>query len=164
MSCYVPLLGELSVHHVTPLGEDTWKLVPRLSWASPGCLSLCWFESVLFSCNATLSCESFLWVIEPKWPWCRTLMMNRQKDRTLCSVVSYSLQPHAACRRRAPGTVLGSFIHGIFQARILEWVAFPSPGDLPIPGIKPGFPALQKDSLPTGHQWSPPLMINIIIF
>ena len=23
----------------------------------------------------------------------------------------------------------GSFVHGIFQARILEWVAFPSPGD-----------------------------------
>ena len=25
--------------------------------------------------------------------------------------------------------------HGILQARILEWVAFPSPGDLPNPGI-----------------------------
>ena len=27
-------------------------------------------------------------------------------------------------------------VHGILQARILEWVAFPSPGDLPKPGIK----------------------------
>ena len=26
---------------------------------------------------------------------------------------------------------------------------FPSPGDLPDPGIKPGSPALQADSLPT---------------
>ena len=26
---------------------------------------------------------------------------------------------------------------GIFQARILEWAAFPSPGDRPSPGIKP---------------------------
>ena len=26
---------------------------------------------------------------------------------------------------------------------------FPSPGDLPDPGIKPGAPALQVDSLPT---------------
>ena len=25
---------------------------------------------------------------------------------------------------------------------------FPSPGDLPNPGIEPGFPALQADSLP----------------
>ena len=29
----------------------------------------------------------------------------------------------------------GCFVHGIFQARILEW-PFPSPGDLPNPGIK----------------------------
>ena len=28
-------------------------------------------------------------------------------------------------------------VHRILQARILEWVAFPSPGDLPNPGIKP---------------------------
>ena len=26
---------------------------------------------------------------------------------------------------------------------------FPSPGDLPDPGIKPGYPALQADSFPT---------------
>ena len=29
----------------------------------------------------------------------------------------------------------GCFVHGIFQARILEW-PFPSPGDLPNPGIE----------------------------
>ena len=39
-------------------------------------------------------------------------------------------------------------VHGILQARILEWVAFPSPGDLPNPGIEPRFPTLQMDSLP----------------
>ena len=33
--------------------------------------------------------------------------------------------------------------------RILEWVAIPSPGDLPNPGIEPGSPALQAESLPT---------------
>ena len=31
----------------------------------------------------------------------------------------------------------GSSTHGIFQARILEWVAISSPGDLPDSGIKP---------------------------
>ena len=31
----------------------------------------------------------------------------------------------------------GSSVHGIPQARILEWVAIPSPGDCPNPGIKP---------------------------
>ena len=47
-------------------------------------------------------------------------------------------------------------VHGILQARILEWVAFPSPGDLPNPGIEPGSPALQADSLPTELKGSPP--------
>ena len=41
----------------------------------------------------------------------------------------------------------GFSIHGISQARILEWVAIPFPGDLPDPGIKPRSPALQADAL-----------------
>ena len=36
----------------------------------------------------------------------------------------------------------GSSVHGIFQARILKWVAFSLPGDLPSPGINPASPAL----------------------
>ena len=43
----------------------------------------------------------------------------------------------------------GSSVHGIFQARILEWVAISSPGDLPNPGIKPKSLTLQADSLPS---------------
>ena len=43
----------------------------------------------------------------------------------------------------------GSSVHGILQARILEWVAIPSPGDLPNPGIQPESPTLQADSLPS---------------
>ena len=46
-------------------------------------------------------------------------------------------------------------MHGILQARILEWVAISFPGDLPDPGIEPKcfrtF-ALQADSLPLSHQ------------
>ena len=43
-------------------------------------------------------------------------------------------------------TLPASSVHGIFQARILEWVVILSPGDLPDPGIEPGSPALQADS------------------
>ena len=46
-------------------------------------------------------------------------------------------------------------VYGILQARILEWVAFPSPGDLPNPGIKPRSPTLQVDSLPAELQGKP---------
>ena len=48
----------------------------------------------------------------------------------------------------------GSSVHGISQARILEWVAFPSPGDLPDPGIEPAASAM-ADSLPRSQQRSP---------
>ena len=41
----------------------------------------------------------------------------------------------------------GASVHGILQARILERVAMPPPGDLPNLGIKPRSPALQTDSL-----------------
>ena len=37
--------------------------------------------------------------------------------------------------------------HKVLQARILDGLPFPSPGDLPNPGIEPGSPALQADSL-----------------
>ena len=46
-------------------------------------------------------------------------------------------------------------IHGIIQARILEYWPFPPPGNLPNPGIKPRFPTLQTDSLPAEPQWKP---------
>ena len=61
----------------------------------------------------------------------------------------------------------GFSVHGIFQARVLEWVAMPFPGDVPNPGIEPRSPALQMDSLtsepqgkprcklPTGTFWHP---------
>ena len=34
----------------------------------------------------------------------------------------------------------GFSVHGIFQARILEWIAFSSPGDLLDPRIEPESP------------------------
>ena len=49
-------------------------------------------------------------------------------------------------------SVPGSPVYGLFQASTLEngntGLPFPSPGDLPNPGIEPRSPALQADSLP----------------
>ena len=59
----------------------------------------------------------------------------------------------------------GSSVHGILQARILEWVACPPPGDLPNPGIKctsPASLALQADSLPLSLQGSPQSFLHIL--
>ena len=54
----------------------------------------------------------------------------------------------------------GSSVHRILQARILEWLPFPPPGDLPDRAIKPWPAALQADSSPSeppgkDHQRSP---------
>ena len=49
----------------------------------------------------------------------------------------------------------GSFILGFSRQEYWSRLPFPSPGDLPDPGIKPRSLALQADSLPLSHQGSP---------
>ena len=51
--------------------------------------------------------------------------------------------------------LMDNTVHGILQARILEWVPFPSPGDPSNPGIEPRSLALQVDSLPDEPQGKP---------
>ena len=45
-------------------------------------------------------------------------------------------------------------VHGIFQARVLEWVAIPFSRDLPNPGIEARSPTLQADTYRLSHQGS----------
>ena len=49
----------------------------------------------------------------------------------------------------------GSSVHGISQARILEWVAISSPGALPSPWIEPRSPALAGEFFTTEPQGKP---------
>ena len=53
----------------------------------------------------------------------------------------------------------GSSVHEIFHG-----LPFPSPGDLPNPGIEPGSPGLQADSLPTELQGKPLLAATSCTF
>ena len=55
-------------------------------------------------------------------------MLVAQSYLTLCDPITYS-PPRSS-------------VHGVLQARILEWVTIPSPGDLPNPGTEPGSPTL----------------------
>ena len=57
---------------------------------------------------------------KPAWINCT---LSLQLCMTLCDPMDYS--------------PLGSSIHGILQASVLEWVAMRSPGDLPNPGSEP---------------------------
>ena len=65
--------------------------------------------------------------------------MLTQSYLTLCNPMDYSR--------------LGSSVHGIFQARILEWVSISCCRDLPDPGIEPHLPFWhwQADFLPLCH-------------
>jgi len=57
--------------------------------------------------------------------------------------MSDSLRPH------------GLYSHGILQARILEWVAFPFSRASSQPRDRPWSPALQMDSYQLSHKGSP---------
>ena len=50
-----------------------------------------------------------------------------------------------------PWTVAHQALKSMEFSRQKYWsgLPFPSPGDLPNPGIEPGFPALQADALPS---------------
>ena len=67
----------------------------------------------------------------------------------LTKSVSQVTQSCPALCNPMDGSPPGSSVHGRLQARILEWVAIPFSRDLPKPGIKPGSPVLQADSLPS---------------
>ena len=82
-------------------------------------------------------------------------------------VISRSLQPHPLCPVwvREKVKVIHSCpthfdsmnytVHGILQARILEWVAFSFSSRSSHPGIEPRSPSLQADSLPAEPQGKP---------
>ena len=56
---------------------------------------------------------------------------------------------------------MDSTVHGILQARILEWVAITFSRDFPNPGIKPRSPSLQADSLPAEPQGKPTKEVDV---
>ena len=54
----------------------------------------------------------------------------------------------------------GSSVHGFSRQEYWSGLPFPSPGDLPDPGIEPRSPALQADSFPT-ELWEKPTNDNL---
>ena len=71
--------------------------------------------------------------------------MEKAKEVKLCPTLSDPMD----------GSPSGSYIHGVFQARILSGLPFSSPGDPPDPGIILGSPTLQADSLPAEPPGNP---------
>ena len=110
---------------------------------------------ILFTCSL-VSHMTCIWITDfGKYNESHWVPFSHKKQRVCvfsCSVMSDSLHPMVC---RPPG----SSIHGIFRARILEWVAIPDPGIEP---MSPTSPALQVDSLLLSHRGSPKKAIHVL--
>ena len=94
------------------------EIISQMLW------SKCWMGFFAIDRNTcllffTLWVQTFLSIIYPRNMYAKSL----QSCPTLCNLMDCSPP--------------GSSVHGILQARLLEWVACPPPRDLPDPGIKP---------------------------
>ena len=94
-----------------------------------GCCTLLWLKSYLSIYKNIYVCVCVCVCV------CACACLVTQSCLTFCDPRDCSLP--------------GSSVHGILQAKILKWVPWPPPGDLPNLGIEPGPPALQMDSLCT---------------
>ena len=93
----------------------------------------------------------------PFWTPCSTVTSLPQELKCMC-VHAKSLQSCPTFCDPMDCNPPGSSAHGILQARILEWIAmpFPSPGDLPDPGVEPTSlmsPALAGRFFTTNTTW-----------
>ena len=125
-------------------------LVQDESWSLSFILNLLLSSSTcLFGKGISLRRLDFFWVakisLDPVY------IRIYRRDRKVKSLSCVRLCDPVDCRPP------GSSVHGISQARILEWVAISISRDLSNPGIEPGSPALQADTLtsePPGKQAS----------
>ena len=92
-----------------------------------------------------------------QWPqdWKRSVFIpipkrgNAKECSNYCTAAAKSLQSCTTLWDPRDSSPLGSSVPGILQAGILEWVAIPFFKESSNPGIEPGSPVMQADSLLT---------------
>ena len=123
-----------------------WDSRPSSQWCHPAVSS----SVVPFSsCPQSLpASESF--PMSQLFAWggqSTTLWYTCESESEVTSVVFNSLRPYIACE--APLSM------GFSKQEYWSGLPFPSPGDLPDPGIEPRSPTLWADSLPSGRPGKP---------
>ena len=116
--------------------------------------SVCLSLDILIHFSKMLSLQGLLYSREPA----KTEMESPSREDNLFPVKVLVAQSCPTLYDPMDSSLPTSSVRGILQARILEWVVIPSPGDLPDPGIELRSPALQADSLPfepPGKPFSP---------
>ena len=114
--------------HVPPLEESRWDILlvaEGYRWARGQGMSLYLLVDPAWN----------------RWPWEAWPEGSRARAR-VCVVVRLSVTPRTTARQ-APLSM------GFSRQEYWGGLLFPSPRDLPDPGIEPGSPTLQADSLPS---------------
>ena len=151
----------LPVHHQPPEFIQTHS---RMSHSKVGRLKVVWegqdIWETTFLCGlewASLTRLYFLPGSYWRWDVCPILGVHSTSN---CPLSYYSSEAKVAqlcptlCDTMGcspPGSLSMEFS----RQEYLSGLPFPSPGDLPNPGIKSRSPKLQTDSLLLSHQWSP---------
>ena len=92
----------------------------------------------------------------------KATLINLNAKRYMKVLKVLATQPCLTLCDPMDGSLPGSSVHGILQARKLEWVAIPFSRELLDPGIEPGSLALQADSLPSDPPGKPIWMARVI--
>ena len=112
---------------------------------------------ILFIKFECLSISNLLRVFIIKKLWILLNAFSESIDMTTWFFFFSLLMQCVPCVRSCPTLVTlgmclpGFSVHGVFQTRLLEWLSFPPPGDLPDPRIKSlsSLPPTKVDSLST---------------
>lgn len=91
--------------------------------------------------------------------WLQEFMLLTTVPHTYLLLVSCSLSHIWLCKSM-DCRLLGFFVHGIIQERIMEWVVKLLQGNFPNPGLEPKSSALQVDSLRSEPPWK--LLYHIV--
>ena len=123
--------------------DSSWPYSELVLWCGPPSRYHSASSGVSFDCRDTRRRTG--WIVLNAWGFSRW-----EKWRKKNSILEVSVHYEYVCVCAQPCPTLwnpidcsppGSPVHGILQARVLEWVAISSFRDLPPPGIKPASPA-----------------------
>ena len=93
-------------------------------------------------------------------PFCPKIKLKKMRGINLHLIILLAAQLCLTRFNTMDCSLLGSTVHGILQAIILELVAIPFSKDFPDPGIEAGSPTLQADSLPSEPPGKPSIILN----
>ena len=142
-----------------PYSESYKTLMKETEDVKNRCKDIPWFCITRINCQNDYITQGNLWLQGNLYQITNSIFhRTKTKNLTLYGHTRDPKEPKKSWERKIE---LEESVHGILYspwnspARILEWVAFPSPEDLPNPGIKPKSPALLVDSLPTEPRGKP---------